>query len=128
MRPATSSLRCFIPPPPDTVVVFLLQTGVNPINYVENDDFNSRWSCKPELGGTGAKCSVTLDVGAVYQLKELRLGERPQELDDPPGTDCPFMSNLVGTVLRACYMNIHCRLHGGGVNTLRAGNSKIKLF
>lgn len=43
-------------------------------------DDRFRWSCKPELGGPGAKCSVKLDVGAVYPLKELRLGEKSHTL------------------------------------------------
>lgn len=32
----------------------------------------SRWSCAPKLGG---ECSISYDLGTVYDLDEVRLGE-----------------------------------------------------
>lgn len=33
---------------------------------------SSRWSCSPKLGG---ECTISYDLGAVYDLAQLRLGE-----------------------------------------------------
>lgn len=59
---------------------------------------SSRWSCGPNLGSDGESCTISYDLGQVYNLAQIRLGKRgpsSRKTPSPLLASCGFLGSRV---------------------------------